>query len=442
MTLAIPAHRKSRALRVYSGLTLVSVATSAVGFITAPLIARALGPDGRGLLAAIMVPLGLAPWIFQFGTGLFAIKEAARAGQANALFGSIGALNIAFGLLGAAGGLWMAGVLADGRPVVEHYLVIGFALLPGLLLLSLVADIMMGLQRWSAVLWMRGAPPLVWCAGIAALYVTGRLTVSTAATVFILSSFSALLPALAHARSVGRPRFRRRIALDGAVFGSKVWLGTLAQTANSRLDQLLMITLVSPRELGLYSVAVTIAGASGVLSNPIASMALPKVAGADPGFAAQATRLGVLIAIATALVVGAAVPLLVPIVFTSEFAGAVAPALLLLVGGVFSTGGAILRPALAAADRPGVGSVSEIASLVITVPGLFLLLPSLGGIGAALISIVAYAVSFVVLVVSARRRFDLPATAFMIPRPADVRWLIARVIPAITNKLRKSHRGS
>jgi O-antigen/teichoic acid export membrane protein len=413
-----------------------------VGFVTAPLIARALGPDGRGLLAAIMVPLGLAPWIFQFGTGLFAVKEAARGVRASTLLGSIGAVNVAFGLLATAGGLGIAGVLADGHPVVEHYLVIGFALLPALLLLSLVADIMLGLQRWSGVLSMRGAPPLFWCAGIAVLYVGGRLTVATAATVFILSSFSPLLPALAHARIVGRPRFRKRIAKEGVAFGSKVWLGTLAQTANSRLDQLLMIALVSPRELGLYSVAVTIAAASGVLSNPIASMALPKVAGAEKGFAAQATRLGVLIAVGTALVVGAAVPFLMPLVFTSEFNEAVPMTLLLLVGGVFATGTAILRPVLAAVDRPGVGSVSEISSLLITVPGLFLLLPSLGGIGAALISIVAYAASFLVLVVSARRRFGLPVTAFMIPRPADVRWLIARVLPAFTNKICKSDHRS
>ena len=118
MTTAGPAGRKSGTLRVYSGLTFVQIATLGVGFISAPLIARALGADGRGLLAAIMVPLGLAPWLFQFGTGLFAVKEAARGVSPGTLLGSIGALNVAFGVLGAGAGLWIATTLAEGHQVV------------------------------------------------------------------------------------------------------------------------------------------------------------------------------------------------------------------------------------------------------------------------------------------------------------------------------------
>jgi O-antigen/teichoic acid export membrane protein/predicted O-methyltransferase YrrM len=385
-----------------------------------------------------MVPIGITPWIFQFGTGLFAVKAAARGVSPRRLLGSVGALDVAFGLAAAvAGSLWLAGFLAAGRPVVEHFLIIGFAIMPAALVLALIGDILWGLECWSAVLPMQAAPALFWAAATGGLYFTGRLTVSAAATAFILSSFVAILPALAHVRVLGRPQFRARLARDALAFGSKIWLGTLAQTANNRLDQLMMITLVSTSQLGLYSVAVTIAGLSGVLSNPIASIAVPRVAGADPGFTAQATRLGLLVAIGTSTAVAVVVPFFLPLVFTAAFSAAIPATLLLLVAAVFSTGTAILRPALAAADRPGVGSFSELASLVITVPGLLVLLPILGGVGAALVSIAAYAGAFLVLAVSAKRRFELPLTAFMIPRVADARWLIARLAPPLRTRMIK-----
>src|SRR4051794_21247295 len=70
----------------------------AVSLITAPLQARALGPAGRGELAAIIVPAGLLPTVASFGLGTYATLAVARGRKLGQVVGTVGALLILLGL--------------------------------------------------------------------------------------------------------------------------------------------------------------------------------------------------------------------------------------------------------------------------------------------------------------------------------------------------------
>jgi O-antigen/teichoic acid export membrane protein len=433
--------RRRSALRVYGGFSALQAATYALGFITAPIVARALGPQGRGLLAAIIVPTSIAPWVFQFGTGLFAAREAARGTPAGRLLGSVGLLSLAFGLLSAALAVPIADLLANGHPVVKTYLLISFATLPISLVILLVSDIVWGLERWGTVMMTRLSPIVAAAIGVIVLHIVGDLTVGTAAAVTLASSLTQLVPLFLVRRAFRRLEFSGALVIRAMRFGSKVWLGTLAQTANQRLDQLLMIPLLPARQLGLYAVAVSVTGVSGFASAPIASIALPRVAMDEEGVAAKATRLGLLTALGGSVVTGVGTLLLLPVVFTNAFAGAVPLTLLLLVASVFSSGSAILAPALAAADRPSASSVAEGVGLVVTVPGLLILLPAIGATGAAVTTIAAYAAGFGVLLVAAKRRFGIPASHFVVPHAADARWIVQRTGGAVRARLRRNSRS-
>jgi Na+-driven multidrug efflux pump len=51
-----------------------------------------------------------------------------------------------------------------------------------------------------------------------------------------------------------------------------------------------------------------------------------------------------------------------------------------------------------------------------------LLLGPLGGLGAAVVSLVAYTASFVFQLVMARRRIAAPLRAYLVPSRSDLRW--------------------
>src|SRR3954447_6007638 len=65
-------------LRAASLLAAANFAAIASGFLTGPILAHALGVDGRGLLAAVIVPLSLAAAIAPFGIGEFATQQVAK----------------------------------------------------------------------------------------------------------------------------------------------------------------------------------------------------------------------------------------------------------------------------------------------------------------------------------------------------------------------------
>jgi O-antigen/teichoic acid export membrane protein len=225
-------------------MTAVNALVTVLGVITGPLLARALGPAGRGTLAAIVVPLALAPWIASLGLPSYATRSAARGEPLGALVGSIGTLALIVGAVAAAVGVPTAAVLAHGRNVVHTFLLIGFSLLPIAGLGSLLVAIGTGLERWRLVVAARVTPFLLGAIGIVILFISHQLTVATAAIVTLISGISAVFPLLTLLRQSGRLRFRLAVAREGLVFGSKAWIGNLSALTNYRLDQLLMIVLV------------------------------------------------------------------------------------------------------------------------------------------------------------------------------------------------------
>jgi hypothetical protein len=83
------------------------------------------------------------------------------------------------------------------------------------------------------------------------------------------------------------------------------------------------------------------------------------------------------------------------------------------------------------------------------VPALFWLAPVLGGVGAALVSLMAYGTSFALLLTILCRRFDTNLSRLLLVRPADlaalrpmVREQIQRWLPAPARMATDSTRRS
>lgn len=158
-----------REAQAFTGLTGVQVFQLAVGLVTAPLVARALGAEGRGLLAAVAVPLAVAPTILQLGRGGFAINRAAQGMRPSVLFGSLAIPSVVVGGLVASLSPMIADLLSKGREPVDEFLTIGLALTPIALLIHLAMNIALGLSEWRVLVSARLLVATVAQAGFGAL---------------------------------------------------------------------------------------------------------------------------------------------------------------------------------------------------------------------------------------------------------------------------------
>ena len=416
-------------------LTVASALSAATGFITGPLLARALGASGRGDLQAIIVPLQLAAFALSFGITAFAYRTLPRGRTVDEVIPSLGLPLLVIGLIMAAVSVPVADVLAAGRPTVRTYLIIGFVATPLALLIGLLSSSLAALERWRAVVAMSVIPFAVPFAAIVSLYAIGRLTVATAAAATIAGSLLAVLPGLPLLFSVRKPVFRLSLAKGGFSFGVRSWLGGLAQTANLRLDQVLMITLVPARQLGLYAVATTISGAFGLVSGSVSPPLMARIGAGERHLMPQAVRMTIMVTVGMNLAVACVTPILLPVLFGQDFRAATPMALVLLAASVPLAGAAVLSTALQADGVPLIPSIGEGIALVVTVVGLILLLAPLQGIGAAIVSFAAYSASFVFQLVMARRRIEAPLSEFLRPSRDDVQWLRDRVT-GLTQRLR------
>lgn len=406
-------------VRATRGLTAVSVIGLLSGLVTGPLLAHALGATGRGLLASVLVPLGVAPFVAQLGLGAFAVRAAAHGVSVSRLVGSLAVPLLLVGGAVALAADPLARALLPDDDDARLWLRIGLTLLPVALLANVLADVLWGLERWRALIALRLISPVGLLAITPILYVTDTLTVTTAAAVGIglgVLPLPLLLGLLPGAR---RPRADRGLMREALRFGLRAWPGALADLGNQRLDQLLMIPLLAPRELGLYVVATTVAVIGTAPAAAIATVVFPRIAAGALHVLGPAFRMTTLLLLATQGIIAVASPFVVPVAFGPSFEAAVPLILILLPAWMLIALAPLLAHALAGSGYPGAGSIAQILGLVCTVIGLAISLPTLGATGAAITSLVAAAAVLAYLLRSTARHLSVSPVQLIRPRAGD-----------------------
>lgn len=413
--------------RIVTHLSSVHGVMVLAAFVTGPILARVLGVEGRGELAAITAVITMTPWLLDLGLTQWLARERARGGRLDELLGAALPVALACSLVGVVLAVPVSHAIGQDRSVVTSYVQLVLFLAPITVVLQTLLGLAIGESRWGLYTATRILGSVAPAAAIVVLWLADRLTVASAAGIYLAStvlSLLILLPLVGGTRRLVIDLGRIRAA---AAFGAKSWLSTIAGAANHRLDQLLMAGLVASSELGLYAVAVSIASLSYGLSISVGSALYPRVAGGDGGLAARACRVTVAIVAVAAAALGVLVVPLVPLVFGEAFAAAVPMVLVLLLASVPLAGAIVLATALNAADAPAAAMRAELVGLGLTVPALIVLLPVGGGMAAAWISLVAYSVRLAMLVRSSRGAFGVRWSDPLVPTRADAGWLRDRV---------------
>jgi O-antigen/teichoic acid export membrane protein len=409
-------------------LTGVNMFVYSLAFITSPILARALGPSGRGQIAAIGAIVVMAPWITELGmTAYLAREHARRTYPLGRLLGSTMPVIVGTSLIGVALAVPLAHAMGRGRHNVIEFVEIGLFILPAGVFLQALQGVTIADQRWGVMITAKLLNTGGAAVAIVLLAALDMLTVKSVAIIYLVASMIAGLPFLTALRGSRPWRFSASITRTGTVFGVRSWLSTIANVGNAQLDQLLMAGLVTSRQLGLYALAVTMSTATNVLIGATSNALLSRVAVGDSELAGRSARVALLIVAAAALAIGAASPVAIPLIFGSRFDGSIPMLIILLPASLFNVPSVVLGSALVAAGDPSSTARGQLAGLIVTVPALIVVLPIAAGIGAAWVSLVAYFVTSVIIVRAARRKFELSYRTLLVPTGADVQWLLSRV---------------
>jgi O-antigen/teichoic acid export membrane protein len=394
------------------GAFLTNVMVAGLTMVSAILLARLLGPEGRGELAAIQaLPLILG----NFAT--LGVHEAVIyfGGGDRRNVGSYAASATAFALLAA---LPLMAIAYLAMPLFLHAqsvtVVNGSRIYLAILLVNAITILSISTARalHDIRLWnrLRLVSTLLWVLVVIAFFVLGRVDpvgIGFAYVAFYL--VAAILMALA-VRSLWQPPVRVRPALWPKMvrYGLPLAAGGAPQVMNQRVDQLLMAGLLPREELGIYAVAVAWAALALLPANALAGVVFSKVAGIEDvptklRYVVRSTFAVVAITAFTALALGLPAPWVIPWVTTAEFGESAPVAAVLLVSLIFAGTTRVLQDGMKGLGVPSLVLYSEVTALACILAATPPLILRLGAIGAAWAVLAGRLASLGVAVVLARK---------------------------------------
>lgn len=396
---------------------------NAVGLINSIILSRWLGPEGRGDVAAAMLWPGMLVYLCSMGlivaTMYFASLPDSRPGVVLANAVTIGLL---FSLLAAIGGfLAVPWLLKSQAPSVIAGSRLYLLVIPISLTAQFGTSVLQGRLRMTELNILRTIIPIGYLAGTVSFIAMGRLTLAnililhlSLSTISLISTFALLAKCGVYpALRIDLPLLKQMLA-----YGMKVHVGQISGFANVSLDQTLIAAWLPSPYLGLYVVAVSSASLSQVFSAAVQTVSAPGIAGTqsevERGSVLQKIfRTYWLFSILITLLLGAALPILIPSVFGARFAQAIWPAEILLIGSCFLGAKLVLAGGADALGDPWLSSKANLFALAITVVLLYLLLPVLGITGAAIASAAAYFAELCLVVYGLRRNHAIsPGSLF------------------------------
>ncbi len=317
------------------GLTLVS----------SVILARILGPEGRGLFALVLLLPELARSLallgFEQANAVYAGLEprgcrvlvwqsVAVAGVVGGGITVAGVCFIAFGAPGfhalVQGPLWLyllALLMVPGMLVVDYW----YAIIRGMNRIALLNSVEVGSKAAALI-------SVVVVVGLLQLGVTGAVWADAAMKIGTVVLMVVLLE---HVGVWGKPSSDRHLWKRTSRFALLAYGGTIAAYLNYRIDEFIIASFLPPEQLGFYVIAFGLAERLWILTGAVANVLLPHLTNSqerDPTLPAVIARHVTLWTGIACLGIFILADTIVQLLFSSAFAAA-APALRCLLPGIF-----------------------------------------------------------------------------------------------------------
>jgi O-antigen/teichoic acid export membrane protein len=369
-----------------------------IGLVVSVIVARILGPEGRGVYAVASTTGAL---VVQFGNmGLHASNSYYVAKDpelllpllSNTFFASLG---IGFGLAIIAQILFS--IQPGLAPIQGPILMLTLSWIPFGLLYLLLQNLLIGTQKIRAYNTIEIGNRIISVLFIGTLILANWVTVETvyasgfvALIVCILWSFSQFKVSL-----LALPFFSSRLFLDNIRYGIKAYLSAIFAFLVLRIDMLMIQYILGPIQAGYYSVAVSLADLIYMLPAIVGIILFPKlVALPDHEKRWKVTQKAtVYLGIILSLLVSLAIPLAKPaigLLYGENFLPAEPAFIILGIATIFYGMNSILSYCLAAMAFPWFAVHIWIVMAGLNILLNLFLIKRLGIEGAAISSLICY----------------------------------------------------
>ncbi|MBN9106515.1 MAG: oligosaccharide flippase family protein [Propionibacteriaceae bacterium] len=407
-------------MRVDSPALLVAsrLASSALMFVSAPIVARAIGPQGRGVTSAVVAIAYLLPIVLAFGvplelrrrTALGECDTSTRAARLWAAVTIVPSVIIAFVLTST-----LFGFLAPNERVAVFLCVASAPLT-----VSWMCDnsVLVAQGRFRALVALQIAQPLTYTGLAVMFWLTRTATVSNVIGANLAGTVATFVLGLLLNRVtlVGKLAPVKKMARQSIRYAGSA----AAEAASNRLDQVMVLPLIGAYQAGLYSVAASIAALPIAFGHALGAAYFPHVALAAEesrrDLKASAMRHSLALGGAVCLLGAMLTPWLMPLLFGREFAGAIVPTVIALAGSVAMIGAFVGTQLLGAEGRGLMMTNAQVAAIAGAVISLVVLGPPFGAVGAAAASTMGFIVLLIMVTIGLRI-----GASRLVPRPDDLR---------------------
>ena len=413
-----------------AGSVVAGLGIQAALVVSGPILARMLGLEGRGQLAALILwpiviaqlgslglPLAITYFIAQRRASVRSITRAALSfaiPQTLLLMALHGAVLLLV-LRGESSSLRLAGIAT-------------MAIVPAFLAREYGLAMLQGQQRFAVFNTLRMLPTLVYAGGVATLFVVDASSILAVVLVMITANtalggitlLAGILAAGGADTAAGPANLREMLR-----FGLRGLFGSVSPIESFRLDQMVIAIFLTPAALGLYVVGLAFMNLPRFIAQGIGMVAYPSVASQEDESAARRSMWRFLSATivmsgSVAILLALAAGWLVPQFFGDEFKGAIPITQILLIGVIFTSARRALVEGMRGRGHPTAGTIAEVVAWFWLAPALVVAAPLWGAIGVAGALSSSYAFSFGVLLIVTARLGEMPSLRLL---PVSLRTL-------------------
>lgn len=376
---------------------------------TGIITARFLGPQGRGEQAAIILWPQLLAFLMTLGLPAALRYNLKRYPEEKSeLFSATLLMSMGLGILASLLGIlfipqWLGHQYSAEVVRVAQWFMITAPV--GVFWANMVAALE-ATDDFSTANQGQYLTPLFTLLMLLVLLVTRSLTPITTSLAYTLAGLPIFFWILIRLWKRFRPRwhnlgvqYKRLLSYGLRAYGIDL-LGTLG----SQVDQALVVGLLSPASMGLYAVALSLSRMLDVFQSAIITVLFPKTA-ARPieeviALTGRAARIGMACSLFAAISAMLVVPMLLHLLYGSEFIGALPVFRILAIEVVIGGTTWVLAQAFMALGRPGSITIMQGIGLGLTVPLMLVMIPAYGLIGAGLALLCSTITRFIFMLAS------------------------------------------
>ena len=386
--------RQATTIYFFQGITV------AAAFIGSVVLARALGPTGKGTVDLFVLLLTIVVEVALLGISSGFLYQLANVGRPFAgVHGDAIAVAVAIGLLGVLLALAFAEQFAElvgGLPVA--YAALALAMAGFFAYAASWTNLMLGLDHAPLMHRIQAAVAVASAAIAVLLWWADRLTVDAAIATIVAVAIGAVLVRHGIA-SRFHPGLRPRPSAFGIRqsfrYGIRTFPGTIANWLHFRVDQIVIAHVMGVAGVGVYAVSVRWAELLWLIGIGLLNAGVYRVASSSTADSYALSKrifwatLG--LAGGAGLLLALVAPALLGALYGNEFAGAITPLLLLIPGVVAWDSARVLSNHISYnRSQPVIPTIVAILGAIMNLVATLFTVPRWGLNGAAAASSVSY----------------------------------------------------